>query len=138
MTVATALLDRPADRPARRPRVLLVEDDASVRHAMAAALRAAGHDVTAVAGAEQALAVLVSVRPDVLVTDLTMPEMDGLELVRTLRVREVGVPVLVVSARDGVVDRVAAFEAGCDAFLAKPFGLGELLARVSELTLLRV
>lgn len=130
MTVATALLDRPTEGPDRRPRVLLVEDDVSARQAMASALRAAGHDVTAVASSTQALAVLVSVRPDVLLTGLSMPDMDGLELVRTLRVREVTVPVLIIGAPD---ERVAAFDAGCNAFLATPFGLGDLLSRVSGL-----
>lgn len=77
--------------------------------------------------------MLTAVRPDVLVTDVSMPGMDGLEVVRTLRVRGVQVPALVVSARDEVTGRAAAFDAGADAFLAKPFGLPALLSRVTEL-----
>lgn len=119
-------------------RVLLVEDTGPVRRAMARALRASGFAVTAVADAEQALAVVGPVDPDVLVTDIAMPGMDGIELVGTLRLRGVRVPALVVSARDQVSDRVAAFDAGGDAFLAKPFGLGELVARVTELARDRV
>lgn len=135
MTTASVRPDRHPS--ARRPRVVLVEDADSVRRATAAALRAAGLDVTAVGRATEALAVLDAGRPDVLVTDVTMPGMDGLELVATLRLRGVSVPVLVVSARDGVADRVAAFDAGADAFLAKPFGLADLLSRVIELSQLR-
>jgi two-component system KDP operon response regulator KdpE len=127
MTVATALLDPTADRPGRASRVLLVDRDAVTRRAMAGALRAAGLAVTAVAADDQALAVLVSVQPDVLVTDLRA---NGLELVRTLRVREVDVPALAVGER---MDRVAAFQAGADDFLATPFGPAELLSRVAEL-----
>lgn len=132
MSIATALLDRPTG-PTRPAHVLLVEDTEPVRRAMTAALRAAGFGVTAVPGGAEALAVFDAVRPDVVVTDLTMPGMDGIELVRTLRVREVRVPVLVVSARDGVTGRVPAFDAGADAFLAKPFRLADLLGCVSEL-----
>jgi DNA-binding response OmpR family regulator len=127
MTVATALLDRPADRPGRASRVLLVDGDDAGRRAMAGAMRAAGLEVTAVAADDQALAVLVSVQPDVLVTGRRG---NGFELVRTLRVREVDVPAIAVGER---VDRVAAFQAGADAFLATPFGPAELLGRVTEL-----
>jgi DNA-binding response OmpR family regulator len=126
MTVATALLDRPAvHRPA--PRVLLVDGDSTDRRAMAAAMRAAGLVVTAVAGPAEALAVVPAVRPDVLVTDMSR---DALELVQVLRVRGVGVPALAVGPRTG---RVAAFQAGADAFLATPFGPSELLRRVADL-----
>ncbi len=124
------MLDRPD--PDRR-RVLLVEDTAAVRRAVTRGLTAAGFDVTAVAGGAQALAVFDAVRPAVVVTDLTMPGMDGFELVRTLRVRQVGVPVLVISARDSAQDRAAALAAGCDSYLVKPFGLAELRDRVTAL-----
>jgi DNA-binding response OmpR family regulator len=127
MTVATALLDRPADRPRPTARVLLVDGDADGRRAMAAAMRAAGLEVTAVAEPAQALAVLGAVQPDVLITDMTRA---GLELVQVLRVRGAGLPTLAVGAR---TDRVTAFQAGADDFLATPFGPGELLNRVAEL-----
>jgi DNA-binding response OmpR family regulator len=132
MTVATALLTRPADAPVRAARVLLVNGDDTARRAMAGAMRAAGLEVTAVTADDQALAVLVSVQPDVLVTDLRA---NGLELVRTLRVREVDVPTVAVGDR---VDRVSAFQAGADDFLATPFGPAELLRRVAELARPRV
>ena len=116
-----------------RRRVLLVEDSDSVRRAVALGLTASGFDVTAVADGAQALAVFDAVRPAVLVTDLTMPGMDGFELVRTLRVRQVGVPVLVISARDSAQDKAAALAAGSDSYLVKPFGLAELRDRVTAL-----
>lgn len=127
MAVATALLDRPADRPARASRVLLVDPDDTTRRMLAWALRSAGLDVTAVPADDQALAVLLSVQPDVLVT--------GVGLVRTLRVREVDVPVLAFGPQD---DRVAAFQAGADDFLATPFGPAELINRVTGLAHSRV
>jgi DNA-binding response OmpR family regulator len=126
-----AMIDRSV--PDRR-RVLLVEDNASVRRAVDLGLTASGFDVTAVADGEQALAVFDAVRPAVLVTDLTMPGMDGLELVHTLRVRQVDVPVLVISARDSAQDRAAALAAGSDSYLVKPFGLAELRDRVTALS----
>jgi DNA-binding response OmpR family regulator len=132
MTVATALLSRSTDRPGRASRVLLVDGDDAARRAMSGALRAAGLEVTAVAADDQALAVLVSVQPDVLVTDLRT---NGLELVRTLRVRDVAVPAIAVGER---ADRVSAFQAGADDFLATPFGPADLLRRVTELARPRV
>lgn len=132
-TTATTTLDRPSPAAPRRRRVLLVEDSRSVRRAITLALRASGFDVTAVADGNQALAVLGTVGPDVVVTDVAMPGMDGIELVRTLRVREVAVPVLFVSARDSEHDRRTALAAGGDAYLVKPFGLAELRERVTAL-----
>lgn len=129
--MSTATLDRPTDTPDRRPRVLLVEDNESVRRAVALGLRACGFDVTAVADGAEALAVFATVGPAVVVTDLSMPGMDGFELIRTLRVRQIDVPVLVVSARDSAQDRAAAVAAGGDGYLVKPFGLTELRERVT-------
>jgi len=127
MTVATALLDRPAARPRPAARVLLVDGDGDDRRAKAAAMRVAGWHVTAVPGPAQALAVVGAVRPDVLITDMSR---DALELVQVLRVRGVDVPTLAVGSR---TDRVAAYQAGADAFLAVPFGPTELLDRVADL-----
>ncbi len=130
-STTTATLDRPVPTAGRR--VLLVEDTESVRRAVTLGLRFSGFDVTAVADGAAALAVLGAVHPDVVVTDLSMPGMDGIELVRTLRVRQVAVPVLVISARDSAQDRAAARSAGCDSYLVKPFGLTELNDRVTAL-----
>jgi DNA-binding response OmpR family regulator len=121
------------DIPGHRRRVLLVEDTESVRRAVALGLRASGFDVTAVPGGAEALAVFDSVHPAVVVTDLNMPGMDGFELVRTLRVRHVDVPVLVMSARDSAQDQASALAAGSDGYLVKPIGLVELRDRVTAL-----
>ena len=131
--MSTATLDHPTETPHRRPRVLLVEDTESVRRAVALGLQTSGFDVTAVADGAEALAVFAAVGPAVVVTDLSMPGMDGFELIRTLRVRQVGVPVRVVSARDSSQDRAAALAAGGDGYLVKPFGLAELRERVTAL-----
>lgn len=131
--MSTAPLDRSLDTPGHRCRVLLVEDTESVRRAVALGLRASGFDVTAVADGAEALAVFGAVHPAVVVTDLNMPGMGGFELVRTLRVRQVDVPVLVISARDSAQDKAAALAAGSDGYLVKPFGLVELRDRVTAL-----
>ena len=87
MSTATSTLDRPAGTSDRRVRVLLVEDTDAVRRAVALGLRSSGFEVTAVRGAEDALAVYSAVQPEVIITDLAMPGMDGFELIATLRVR---------------------------------------------------
>ncbi len=133
MSTATRTLDRPAAVAARRVRILLVEDTDAVRRAVALGLRSSGFEVTAVRGGEDALAVYAAVQPEVIVTDLAMPGMDGFELIATLRVRGVEVPVLVITARDSARDRAAAVAAGADGYLLKPFGLAELCERITTL-----
>jgi len=133
MSTATSTLDRPAATADRRVRVLLVEDTDAVRRAVALGLRASGFEVTAVRGAEDALAVYAAVQPEVIITDLAMPGMDGFELIATLRLRGVDVPVLVITARDSARDRAAASAAGADGYLLKPFGLAELCSAVTVL-----
>lgn len=129
----TAVLDRPRAPLPRPVRVLVVEDSDSIRRAVALGLRASGFIVTAVRGGHDALAVHAAVTPDVIVTDLTMPDMDGITLIRTLRARGVQTPVLVMTARDGAADRLAAACAGADGFLVKPFGLTRLCGEVTAL-----
>ena len=133
MSTATSTLDHPAATADRRLRVLLVEDTDSVRRAVALGLRSSGFEVTAVRGGEDALAVYGAVQPEVIITDLAMRGMDGFELIAPLRVRGVDVPVLVITARDSARDRAAAFAAGADGFLLKPFGLAELCDSVATL-----
>jgi CheY-like chemotaxis protein len=128
---ATALLDPsvPADRP---PRVLVVEDTATVRRLLAEVLGLDGVEVTAVGDGRAALAAFPVVRPDLVLTDVEMPVLDGLSLTRELRDRGADVPVVVLTGRDDPATRRAAAEAGADAFLAKPFGLAELRETVWE------
>ena len=133
MTTETSTLDRLAPTADRRVRVLLVEDADSVRRAVALGLRSSGFEVTAVRGGEDALAVYAAVLPEVIITDLSMPGMDGFELISTLRVRGVDVPVLVITARDSARDRAAAMAAGADGYLLKPFGLAALCDTVTAL-----
>jgi DNA-binding response OmpR family regulator len=133
MSTATSTLDHPAATADRRVRVLLVEDTDAVRRAVALGLRSSGFAVTAVRGGQDALAVYAAVQPQVIITDLAMRGMDGFELIATLRVRGVEVPVLVITARDSARDRAAAFAAGADGYLLKPFGLVELCEKITTL-----
>ena len=114
-------------------RVLLAEDDRSVREALTRALELEGHDVQAVADGAAALAALEAERPDVLLLDWMMPVLDGLSVCRQLRSAGDRLPVLILTARAEIGDRVTGLDAGADDYLPKPFALDELLARVRAL-----
>jgi two-component system response regulator MprA len=114
-------------------RVLLAEDDRAVREALARALQLEGHDVTVVADGMAALDALEADHPDVVVLDWMMPVLDGLSVCRRIRARGDRVPVLILTARGEVRDRVEGLDAGADDYLPKPFALDELLARVRAL-----
>jgi two-component system response regulator MprA len=114
-------------------RVLLAEDDRSVREALTRALELEGHAVHAVADGAAALAALEAERPDVLLLDWMMPVLDGLSVCRQLRSAGDRLPVLILTARAEIGDRVTGLDAGADDYLPKPFALDELLARVRAL-----
>ncbi|HEX5448422.1 MAG TPA: response regulator transcription factor [Gaiellaceae bacterium] len=114
------------------PRVLVVDDDPAVRSAISRALRV-DYDVEEAADGSEALAHHSASTADAIVLDLLMPGIDGLEVCRTLRRREDHVPILVVTARDAVEDRVEGLDAGADDYLVKPFAIDELRARVRAL-----
>jgi two-component system response regulator MprA len=114
-------------------RVLVAEDDRSVRESLVRALRLEGYDVDAVTDGEQALAAIESDPPDLLVLDIMMPNVDGLTVCRRLRARHVDVPILMLTARHEVSDRVTGLDAGADDYLVKPFALDELSARMRAL-----
>src|ERR1700753_4196796 len=114
MSSATSTLHRPDPAAARGTRVLLVEDTDAALRAAALGMRSWGFEVTAVRGGEDALAAYGAVRPGVISTGLAMPGMDGVELIATLRVRGIDVPILVITARDSARDRAAAQAAGAD------------------------
>ena len=116
--------------PAGRPRVLVVDDDRAVRDSLRRSLQFNGYDVDVAADGAQALADMDTVRPDVVVMDLMMPRLDGLQATRALRASGHEVPILMLTARDAVGDRVAGLDAGADDYLTKPFALQELLARL--------
>jgi two-component system response regulator MprA len=114
-------------------RVLVVDDDRAVRDAVRRALTLAGYDVEAAEDGEQALAKVASAVPDVVVLDIGMPGVDGLEVCRRLRGAGNRVPVLMLTARDAVADRIDGLDAGADDYLVKPFDVGELKARLRAL-----
>jgi two-component system, OmpR family, response regulator MprA len=113
--------------------VLVVEDDEHVRDAVARALRYEGYDVTTAVDGDDALARIAEIAPDAIVLDVLMPGTDGLTVCRRLRERGNGTPVLMLTARHEVSDRVAGLDAGADDYLVKPFALDELLARLRAL-----
>jgi len=112
--------------------VLVVDDDPAVRSAVVRALRV-DYDVDEAADGAEALAHHSAVAADAIVLDLLMPGIDGLEVCRALRRRQDRVPILVVTARDAVSDRVEGLDAGADDYLVKPFAVEELRARVRAL-----
>jgi two-component system response regulator MprA len=114
-------------------RVLVAEDDRSVRESLVRALRLEGYDVTAVTDGEQALAQVETDPPDLIVLDIMMPNLDGLTVCRRLRSRRVATPVLMLTARHEVSDRVTGLDAGADDYVVKPFALDELSARMRAL-----
>jgi DNA-binding response OmpR family regulator len=116
-----------------RPVVLLVDDDAAVRRSVAEGLELEGFEVVAASGGRAALAAVESVTPAVVVLDLSMPDLDGLEVLRRVRASGDDVPVCILSARDEVDDRVRGLEAGADDYVVKPFALEEVAARLHAL-----
>jgi two-component system response regulator MprA len=114
-------------------RILVVDDDRSVREALRRALTLGGYEVEAVEDGRQALARLATSTPDAVVLDIGLPEIDGLEVARRLRGAGDRTPILMLTARDAVADRIDGLDAGADDYLVKPFDLGELKARIRAL-----
>jgi two-component system response regulator MprA len=118
---------------AARPRVLVVDDDRAVRESLRRSLEFNGYDVALAADGAEALAGIGTAQPDVVVMDVMMPRLDGLEATRAMRSAGHDLPILVLTARDAVGDRVEGLDAGADDYLTKPFALPELLARLRAL-----
>ena len=114
-------------------RILVVDDEPAVRDALERALRLDGYDVALAGDGAQGLAALAAGRPDAVVLDVLMPGIDGLETCRRLRAQGDRTPVLILTARDAIADRVAGLDSGADDYLVKPFALEELLARLRAL-----
>ncbi len=114
-------------------RVLIAEDDKQVREALERALRFEGYAVSSAPDGAAALAAFDDDEPDVLVLDVSMPVVDGISVCRRLRARGDTTPVLMLTARSDIEDRVTGLDAGADDYLAKPFALEELLARIRAL-----
>ena len=118
---------------APRSRVLVVDDDKAVRESLRRSLEFNGYEVALASDGAEALAGIAGTDPDVVVMDVMMPRLDGIEATRALRTAGNDVPILVLTARDAVGDRVEGLDAGADDYLTKPFALEELLARLRAL-----
>jgi two-component system response regulator MprA len=113
--------------------VLVVDDDAPIRRMLERTLAAGGYETVAVANGGAALARVERSVPDVIVLDLGMPGLDGLAVLRRLRAKRLAVPILVLTARDALEERVEGLNAGADDYLVKPFEVDELMARIGAL-----
>jgi two-component system response regulator MprA len=116
-----------------KPHVLVVEDDRAVRESLRRSLEFNGYLVSLAEDGAEALAGISGINPDAVVMDVMMPRLDGIETTRALRSVGNDVPILVLTARDAVGDRVEGLDAGADDYLTKPFALEELLARLRAL-----
>jgi two-component system, OmpR family, response regulator MprA len=114
--------------------VLVIDDDDAVRNALRRALILDGHEVTAAEDGQRGLGELATASPDAIVLDLGLPDIDGLEVCRRLRNAGDRTPVLMLTARDGVDDRVEGLESGADDYLVKPYDVRELRARLRAIT----
>ncbi len=114
--------------------ILVVDDDQAVRDSLARSLKYSGDDVVTANDGIEALAKLAGYTPDAVIMDVMMPRLDGLETTRMLRDSGNDVPILILTARDAVGDRVDGLDAGADDYMVKPFALDELLARLRALT----
>src|SRR5687768_1903866 len=114
-------------------KVLVVDDDRSLRDALRRALSLAGYEVDLAEGGQHGLSQVANGSPDAVVLDVGMPDIDGLEVCRRLRAAGNRVPILMLTARDAIEDRIDGLDAGADDYLVKPFDIGELKARLRAL-----
>ena len=116
--------------PTRNQRILVVDDEPSIVDAVATSLRYEGFDVSEAVNGRLALAAAQEHPPDLIVLDVMLPDLDGLEVTRRLRADGIRVPILFLTARDAVEDKVAGLTIGGDDYVTKPFALAEVVARV--------
>jgi two-component system response regulator MprA len=114
-------------------RILVVDDDRSLRDALRRALTLGGYEVRIAEGGQQGLTELATAGPDAVVLDVGMADIDGLEVCRRVRASGNRVPILMLTARDAISDRIDGLDAGADDYLVKPFDVGELKARLRAL-----
>ena len=114
-------------------RILIVDDDRALRDALRRTLVLGGYETCFAAGGEDALAQVAAAAPDAVVLDVGLPDIDGLEVSRRLRASGNRVPILMLTARDAIEDRIDGLDAGADDYLVKPFDVGELKARLRAL-----
>jgi two-component system KDP operon response regulator KdpE len=110
-------------------RILVVDDERAIRRFLRASLTAMGHTVLEAASGSEALSVVIEQRPDMIFLDLGLPDMDGLQVTQQLREWS-QIPIIILSVRDQEKYKIEALDAGADDYLTKPFGMGELMARV--------
>ncbi len=121
---------RPTESPVSRMRILLVEDDEMIGSAIVQALKDAAYAVDWVHDGESATGALMNNEHDAVLLDLNLPKRDGIEVLRSLRAQKSKAPVIILTARDALADRIAGLDAGADDYLTKPFEISELLARL--------
>jgi two-component system OmpR family response regulator/two-component system response regulator QseB len=114
-------------------RILLIEDDQSLADGITTALRHAGYAVDRAERGVQGVALAQAARPDVIILDLGLPDMDGIEVLKTLRRKSVDSSVLILTARDDLASKIQGLDKGADDYLTKPFAVDELLARLRAL-----
>jgi two-component system, OmpR family, alkaline phosphatase synthesis response regulator PhoP len=113
-----------------KKRVLVVEDDASITLGLRINLEAEGYEVLTAEDGEQGLAMARGAQPDLLILDVMLPKLNGFQVLQTIRREGLAMPIIVLSARTGEMDKVTGLELGAEDYVAKPFSLAELLARV--------
>ena len=113
-------------------RLLVIDDEANLRHTVSYALRQEGYEVLTATDGDEGLAIFRQAAPDLVILDVMLPGQDGFEVCRRLR-RESDVPVVMLTARDAELDKIVGLEIGADDYLAKPFSMRELIARVRAL-----
>lgn len=128
MTMEPMTAQLPSGQPL--PKVLVVDDEASIRALLSATLRLTGFDVKVATGGREALTAAADFAPDLVVLDVMMPDLDGFEVARRLRGGNRPVPVLFLTARDSVEDRISGLTVGADDYVAKPFSLEEVVLRI--------
>ncbi|MGC4153674.1 MAG: response regulator transcription factor [Propionicimonas sp.] len=133
-----AILTRSGQEPLTRPdgspiRVLTVDDESSLTELLSMALRYEGWEVSTAASGLEAVQIARQVRPDAIVLDIMLPDFDGLEVMRRIRTEQPDVPVIFLTAKDALDDRISGLTAGGDDYVTKPFSLEELVARLRGL-----
>ena len=116
-----------------RPKILIIEDDRKMSAALVSGIEAAGYDVIAAGSAEEGFFLVHSTQPDLLLLDLTLPQRNGLDILKQIRSEGIDVRVLILTSHNTVEDRVAGLRTGADDYLGKPFSFPELIARIDAL-----
>jgi len=118
--------------PEKKLKVLVIDDEEEIRRALFSILKARNYQVEVSPSGTDGIRVAIDMNPDLVVLDLTLPDIDGIEVCRELR-EWMSSPILILSVRDNEADKIAALDTGADDFLTKPFSAGELLARLKAL-----